>query len=895
MEYCNNIRKKIYLAGLLHDIGKFYQRADGNLNGENKLSKYSKKNAPEICTDKKTHLSHQHTIWTNQFFQDNENDVFNRIIEQGETIFHINVWDKENCGEDNLVNLAVNHHKPNSLLQKIITTADWWSAGIDRHEKTDEDDPDNLNSSKIKFKSFKEVPLFSIFNEIKYGKNKNKGKPNVFYKLSELSLDQENIMPDYLTQDKVQSLQKNYAELWERKFIKEFKNLPKDSFRGFEESLLYLLKKYTWAIPSNTMDMANVSLYDHLKTTAAIADCIYCAISDNEYKDSFIEEEKSINFKDKVLPVQLLGVDLSGIQTFIYDIASSRAAKSLKGRSFYLQLLAEAILIKFKDHPDIKISVGHVLFASGGKFYLLLPNTKKVNVAIAEIKFEIEKQMWEDHKGKLSINIDSVSFAYRSKKVNGKYQSYIDLEGQKSGKLNDLWKTLADKLTKQKEQKFKSLITQIYKAFFEPQKVSAISKVCAVTGEELENETDIKYIDGDKEKPVKKIVYEQTELGTVLKDADYLIVFKGEEEESKYLNDRAKAKLNILGTGFYLFDEEEIIKNEADFRLITSADSSSVFIFNRFNFLAAQIKGQKITYGYQFYGGNIQALKEDDDEKAKAFEDLVVYEKNGQKVDSLLGILRVDIDNLGQIFTKGFDEDKMSFSAFSTLSFHLDLFFSGYLNEIRNNPEFKDYVNILYSGGDDVFAVGRWDKIIEFAESIKRRFEIYSGRSDIGLSAGLSFVRKKFPISKAANLAGDAENKSKNFPHYANFDSKEKNAITFFGQTVSWNNEFEIVKKHKNEFLNALGSGMAKALLHKIMLFKDSKDNNKIEYLWNAAYYFKRCRERYKNNEMTLNLITDLQKRIIEGEKVEANISNKRYLDLLALAARWAEYEYKFK
>ena len=69
----------------------------------------------------------------------------------------------------------------------------------------------------------------------------------------------------------------------------------------------------------------------------------------------------------------------------------------------------------------------HVLFASGGKFYLLLPNTEKVRTAIygkGGIKEQTEKELWEEHKGKISVNISNSAFAYRNKKQGDKWKLY---------------------------------------------------------------------------------------------------------------------------------------------------------------------------------------------------------------------------------------------------------------------------------------------------------------------------------------------------------------------------------------------------------------------------------------------------------------------------------------
>ncbi len=183
----------------------------------------------------------------------------------------------------------------------------------------------------------------------------------------------------------------------------------------------------------------------------------------------------------------------------------------------------------------------------------------------------------------------------------------------------------------------------------------------------------------------------------------------------------------------------------------------------------------------------------------------------------------MDVDGLGAIFINGLPDQNKTFSAYATLSSSFDWFFSGYLNTIRE--KYKDNVNILYSGGDDVFAVGRWDLLISFAEDIREKFRRYVGREDICISAGITIVGNKYPIAKAAQLAGIAEHEAKQFE---NINLGKKNAINILGQTVSWKEEFSWVKAKKNQFVSLINNNdMSKAILHKMMLFAEIQENNK--------------------------------------------------------------------
>jgi CRISPR-associated protein Csm1 len=336
-----------------------------------------------------------------------------------------------------------------------------------------------------------------------------------------------------------------------------------------------------------------------------------------------------------------------------------------------------------------------------------------------------------------------------------------------------------------------------------------------------------------------------------------------------------------------MFDETELTINEADFRKISSADVSRVKRINNTDFLAATLKGQQVSYGFQFYGGNKQA--EFNKNRDRTFEELTRKKIDDPNSETYFGVLRMDVDGLGDIFINRIPDEHRTFSAYATLSSVLDWFFSGYLNTIREN--YKDNVNIIYSGGDDVFAVGRWDLLIAFAEDIRTSFRRFVGREDISISGGIAIVDNKYPVAKAAELAGDAEHHAKQF-----IDTKlgQKNAINFLGKTVSWNNEFDQVKSLKNDFVSLITKeGMSKSILHRLMLFASIQEKNKIEkeknpkyeedlsYKWNSAYYLKRFME--KKDSIVIEFC----------KKLQVDVLDFRKLELIALAARWAELELK--
>jgi CRISPR-associated protein Csm1 len=216
----------------------------------------------------------------------------------------------------------------------------------------------------------------------------------------------------------------------------------------------------------------------------------------------------------------------------------------------------------------------------------------------------------------------------------------------------------------QKNQKFKSVIKDSFDMIFVPIEFDKDIKVCAVTG--IESKDYVRIDDRNLDSPYVLLLVEwQAGLGKTLKDADYLLMEKGDENNA-YLTNKVKCNNISFGDNTYLLNS--LIE-------MTSTDFTFVKRINNTDFLK-KIAGQQIACSFQFYGGNKQALNEDG--SMKTFEDLATVEKEGKYENTYLGILRMDVDNLGAIFIKGLPEEQKSFAAYAILSFLLDYFFSGY-------------------------------------------------------------------------------------------------------------------------------------------------------------------------------------------------------------------------
>ena len=863
-------RQRIVLAALLHDIGKFWQRADEKWDSSDNLSKYykNKNESYDITVPlyENRNPKYVHALWTNAF------------LEQTQTGEKFNL-DKEK--DNTLANLSANHHKPNNHNEALISIADRWSSGIDRPDEGEE----GVSGYKVVKNEFgkdfvRKVGMHSVFDMI--DKEYNELSTHHIYPVNPLFLNKDTLFPKDRTS--VNNLQDEYKEQWSKFYTEYKKLLMKDiDFDAFYISLLTLLKKYTWSIPSATNILpANVSLYEHLKSTAGIALSLYDYFEDKKTKLKIDQDYRIIKYPSKD-PLLMVCADVSGIQKFIYDIANKKAAASLKGRSFYIEMLIQNIIDEIIYHKDINVYKSNVIYSSGGKAYIILPNTDKVKKALDNIEDKIGNNLFNDTEGRLFVAIGYTSFRYESTYgdiVEGDFtgtKGYInkfntdDIPVKEryetkndTFNLSMLWRSVSDKAAEQKNRKFEKILIEKFDDLFVSGEDYSKNEKCSVMGTAIKGEPI--FLDEDKTLPVSKIVYDQVELGKELRNTKFI----------EYSNKGTYTTAG-LGKRFSLVSQS---KNDYNTRTY----------LNEWPDLSRHKGG----LGHIFYGGNYQPQQK---ERPKTFEELATTD-TGESTK--LAILRMDVDNLGQIFISGIKNK--SFASYATLSMMLDTFFSGYINTIQfSDQKFKENIQILYSGGDDVFAVGRWDAIVEFADKIREGFREFVKRDDITISAGITIVNAKHPISKAAEDAGEAESRAKKFVRQDFIEEgRMKDAIDIFGQTIGWGKEWNEVKILKNQFIK-FENDTGRVLLHAVQNYKVRKDDSikreidgegkDLSYIWHSGYQLSRMMERLKKKKEAQDFIKSIRNRLMH----DPEFSSERFLDLAAVAARWAEFSLKDK
>ena len=112
-----------------------------------------------------------------------------------------------------------------------------------------------------------------------------------------------------------------------------------------------------------------ISLYEYLKIKSAIACCLYAYINENNLNKQSLTKIQLAQENAFLL----CSMDFSGIQSFIYTISSKGAMKTLRARSFYLEILMEHVVDTLLNR--LKLTRANLIYSGGGHCYFLLANT----------------------------------------------------------------------------------------------------------------------------------------------------------------------------------------------------------------------------------------------------------------------------------------------------------------------------------------------------------------------------------------------------------------------------------------------------------------------------------------------------------------------------------------
>lgn len=690
-------------------------------------------------------------------------------------------------------------------------------------------------------KSYKQAQsLKSILENI----NGQKSKNNTYYPISELVLSESFFPKANVTRNDSPTLLKALLRELE---ILSTTTRDCDAMAG---NLLTLLQFYGATIAALPI-LEDISFYDLAKTKANIASILNQENLDNEN------------------PFLLIGGDFSGIQGYIYQIVSKYAGKNLKGRSFYIRLLSEAVVRSIME--QMKLPNSCIIYNSGGSFYLLGANTPENKTAFKQVEKKIEDGLLKCHGTTIYV---ALAFTELSEEVVGN-------QGKKS--LKESWGELFVIRNKKKKQKFAQQITANYDLFFDPSGGGGECEVDHITGEEILDSQDKKrFKDASGEYYVSQLTDKQIELGKNLRNFHYIAVTQHTVPSYQ------KKGLQVLDYYYYLLSNSEL----DDFCKEAKQSVLTLYTLNaaKKNDIILRSPQIGISQDLMYYGGN--------ESENKTFEDLCssANTENDSNTFNRLGVLRMDVDNLGKVFQSGIADNDLNMARYSTLSGSFDYFFSGYLNALVNEIG-KEELFIVYSGGDDLFIIGQWEQTIELAEAIHLKFKAYCNNPTLSISGGISLVSHKFPIMKGAEYSAKEESLAKE--HQAGDDSKS--SISFFEMPLHWQHEYPAIKALRDEMIEEIHlKKISKSFLHFVMQFAadanfdtsliSSKTHKVRNYkvFWMISYQMKRQGDQNRDSNLITQYVKDAYaaKPAIFQQTIQTSYHS---LELWAMAARWCE------
>jgi CRISPR/Cas system-associated protein Cas10 (large subunit of type III CRISPR-Cas system) len=144
-----------------------------------------------------------------------------------------------------------------------------------------------------------------------------------------------------------------------------------------------------------------------------------------------------------------------------------------------------------------------------------------------------------------------------------------------------------------------------------------------------------------------------------------------------------------------------------------------------------------------------------------------------------LATLRADIDDLAVLLKDGLPSRQFTLARLAHLSRHFNAYFVLFLGEtIRKTPDFQDLFTV-FAGGDDLFLIGSFDRILELTQVLKTTFgDFTSTNPAIHISAALTVHKPGAPMEALAGESMDELMKVKAEPG--------KNLLRILGEQMGW-------------------------------------------------------------------------------------------------------------
>ena len=457
------------------------------------------------------------------------------------------------------------------------------------------------------------------------------------------------------------------------------------------DALLNLIESTLSYVPvsTRTKELSDISLATYSRLTAGFALAIEEYLADKKCRDyeKVLGQDLEAFYSEKAF--LLASFDLSGIQDFIYNIATAGAAKQLKARSLYLDFMGEHIADSLLE--KLELTRANLLYVGGGHAYFILPNTEKTRETLASFEAEFNQFLVKHFQTGLYVAFGWSPFS-----------------------ANDMTTTLAD-------------YRKVYQTTSRMISQKKISRYDA--------KTLLKLNQGGKSSQRECAICHSVEKLTnhnyqeVCHICAGMYRFAKEIQENYYIVTKEKGLPIGPGVSIRGVSEDELAQEEW----------TRVYVKNSYS--ADVLKATHVFVGDYKYA------------------EIDKYAESGQGIKRL-AVVRLDVDDLGAAFMAGFSYQAggkyNTLARSATFSRSMSLFFKVYINQFAKEKK----LSIIYAGGDDVFAIGSWQDIIEFPICLRQNFIKWTN-GKLTLSAGIGLFPDKTPVSLMAEETGKLEGVAK--------------------------------------------------------------------------------------------------------------------------------------
>ncbi len=721
---------EVALGGFFEDIGKFMQRAYGSVQA---MEPAPRARESEILPpDRHGKYTHKHALWTEAFFD----------------------WmEKKGLGFPAGINLsnvrdaAVYHHNPRTPSHWLSAVADRLSAGMDRAAYDESADATEISRS---WDAFRRKPLACIFDQVDIGR----GTVASTQAYPLVSLSPKAMFPHKITGD---DLPEHYDSLW-RAFTLEFECLcePKMNTDLFQQSLISLSERYTWAIPSSTIDHPDVSLHDHNRTVAAFAACLY------RHHDQCGDLQDESAIKDLERPkFRILVGDLSGIQTSLFRLKSEGVKginRILRARSFLIGQIGEMAALLCRQR--LALPPWCLLQGAGGRFQLLLPEFSGIEEAITVLRHQLDAWMLHRYTGDLVLNL-AITPPLAGKDFHGK-------------RFPETLRTIAESMDEAKQRPLSTRLMTAEAARIEASyPPDGTCSVCGIRPAVISPQGI------DNSQPLHCLTCDDEEnRGSKVPKA--LVVAVNERNQPS----------SILGC-FDLAIRNEALSVDDERALLSGFEVWSVSIEGNFplpkRFLANHVphltEEESTDPRYDHLSEDAKEVKPG---QLKQFEHLAAnaLEWDGEKLvgRAMLAVLKADVDDLGFVFGCGLKRERTTVGRVAQMSRMMDGFFTGYLTHLlETEREFRDTYTV-YAGGDDLLLIAPWFSAIKLARRLRADFGLFVNHNpNLTLSAGIEFCGVNEPLNRAVIRAEAKLERAKSHP------DKDRVTLVVDDHSIPWN------------------------------------------------------------------------------------------------------------